>query len=98
MMYWHDWLEIALGIVAVLLTIINRRKVWGRIKRIVQLLKPQGLTSVGKLLSFTIGETAYIAPHPYVEEREVSSIICQVIIGNPNKQSKTINTFYLLTH
>lgn len=56
--------------------------------------KEQGLVR-DKPLIFQIGETAYTAPHPYIDEREVSAIICQVIFGNPNNEDKTINTFRL---
>jgi len=67
----------------------------GMVKRTLAWLKPSGLAG-GKPLLFTIGETAYIASHPYVPEREVKDIIVQVKLGNPNlERSKTVMTFKL---
>ncbi len=71
---------------------INQRNV-DTFERLLQ-TKEEGLVR-DKPLIFQIGETAYIAPHPYVDEREVSAIICQVIFGNPDNKDKTINTFRL---
>ena len=43
-----------------------------------------------------IGETAYIAPIPYLSNRGVSDIVIQVNLGNPNSSlTKTIMTFRL---
>ena len=47
-------------------------------------------------LTVSIGESAYIASHPYVPDREVKDIILQVMLGNPNPSlPKTIMTFRL---
>ena len=83
-----DWLMKVLGIVGL-------PWVWRVVKKGLGWLKPVGLTR-GKPLFFTIGETAYIAPFPYVPEREVSDVVTQVHIGNPDtKRPRTVATFRL---
>jgi hypothetical protein len=82
-------LAIALWVIAAILLLLHFAKpIWGW-------LKPQGLVRSEKSLDFRVGETAYVANSPYIEESEVKDIICQVILGNPNDQAKSVTTFRL---
>ena len=77
-----------------LLSLIGLPRLWQVIKRVGSWLKPRGLVR-DRPLTLKIGETAYIASHPYTDEQKVKNIICQVILGNPNDKPKTITTFRL---
>lgn len=83
------------GWLVLLLSLIDPRAAWRFAKRIGTWLKPQGLTKTDKPLNLRIGESAYIASSPYTDERTVSDIICQVILGNPSNKTKTLTTFRL---
>lgn len=79
-----------------LLGAIGLPKLWRAVRRAFAWLKPTGLAA-DKPLFFNIGETAYIASHPYVRDREVKDIIVQVNLGNPSLlRSMTIMTFRLI--
>jgi hypothetical protein len=81
--------------VVVLLSWIDPRAAWRFAKRIGTWLKPQGLTEGGKSLNLQIGESAYMGSSPYIDERKVGDIICQVILGNPSNRTRTVTTFRL---
>jgi len=89
-----EWVLSLLGLIglATLWKLVKRVAFW--LKRVAFWLKPQGLVG-GTPLIFQIGETAYTASSPFVDEREVSAIICQVIFGNPDKRNRVITTFRL---
>jgi hypothetical protein len=84
----QEWLTLSLSKIGLV-------GIWRVSRKIFSWLKPVGLAH-DKPLTFMIGEIAYIASQPYVPEREVSNIVIQVSIGNPNhSSSKTVMTFLL---
>jgi hypothetical protein len=78
-----------------LLSRIDPRTAWRLVKRIGAWLKPQGLTKANKPLNLQIGESAFIGSSPYTDDRKVSDIICQVILGNPSDRTRTVTSFRL---
>jgi hypothetical protein len=82
-------------LILAVLDFIKIKTLWKYIKTIILWLKPSGISRNNKPLHFKIGESAYTASTPYINEREVSSIIGQVIIGNSNKVEKFIISFRL---
>lgn len=78
-----------------LLTAIGVKTIWGGVKRAWLWVRPRGLVS-NKPLVFAVGETAYVASHPYTPDRAVKDVVIQVKLGNPHEsRARTIMTFRL---
>lgn|SRR4030042_767264 len=78
-----------------ILNLIGLKKLWQYIKSIGYWLKPTGISQNNKPLYFKVGESAYRATLPFVDESEVYTIIGQIMIGNPNKKERIIISFRL---
>ena len=90
MLYYIAVPEWVLG----LLSFIGLTTLWRIFERVGSWLKPQGVVR-DRPLTLQIGETAFIASHPYTDGQKVKDIICQAILGNPNDKPKTVTTFRL---